>query len=464
MLNPFQQRSGTALAATVSLVATAVSPFFAAPSLAQAGLSDIQGNWAQTCITQLTQQGVISGYPDGTFRPGAPVSRAEFAAMVGKAFPNAAKTRSSIRFGDVPANYWAYNAINTATQTGFLSGYPGNVFNPNQSIPRAQVLVSLSNGLNYSAAQPANTVLNANYVDASTVPAYAQPAIAAATERRLVVNYPNVQYLNPNQLATRADVSAFLCQALAGQGQFAAAVPAQYVAGGAGNTPAPVAQVSPLPAGTRIPVAYTAAERVIVAPGETAPLTLTVAQDIRNSQGTVFIPSGSQIIGQLQPGQGGSQFVASALVVNGHQVPIQATSNVVTTTRNVRDPNFGSLLGGAALGSAAAAGISGVTGDRNITSGKVLLGTAIGAAAGANQNRNLGLTIRDAAIGAALGVGVSGVTGDRTITAEEVLTGAATGAAIGGTLDRGVVNEVVVIDPETDLTLTLNSPINAGNR
>jgi S-layer homology domain len=402
---------------------------------------------------ELTQRGVVSGYPDGTFRPNNPVNRAEFAAMVGKAFPSAARTRGAVQFVDVSTSNWAYNAISTAYQTGFMSGYPGNVFNPGQSIPRAQVLVSLASGLNYAPSQPTASTLGL-YADASAIPGYAQNSIAAATERRLVVNYPDVRQLNPNQLASRAEVAAFLCQAGVATGQMAAVIPGQYIAGGG----APVAvQRGQVVAGSNIPVRYTAAEKIVVATNETADVSLTVAADVRDSQGAVAIPAGSLVNGQLVPTNGGSQFVARSVVLNGQAYPLSATSGVVQTKRNLRDPNLGLILGGAALGSGAAAAIGGTTGNRTVNGGNVLLGGTVGAATAANQGRNAISAIRDAAIGAALGAGVAGLTGDRTITPKKVFTGAATGATVGGIVDRGTVSEVVVINPNSDLTLTLNN-------
>lgn len=457
MLHTPKVRSISALVAALATMTSALAPLLTvAPASAQTSFADIQGNWAQSCIASLTQQGIISGYPDGTFRPSSPVTRAEFASMVGKAFPNVARSRTAVQFVDVASNYWAYNAISSTTQTGFLSGYPGNVFNPAQNIPRVQVLVALASGLNYAPAQPAMNTLNASFSDATAIPAYAQTSIAAATEKRLVVNYPNVSTLNPNQLASRAEVSAFLCQALTETGQTAATISSQYIAGAA-TAQNNQTQGSQVLAGTAIAVRYAAAQRIIVAPNETAPVALTVAQDVRNNQGFVIIPAGSQVIGQLQPAQGGSQFVASQVVVNGRQITLNASSNVITETHDVRDPNFGTILGGAALGSAASAVIQGVTGDKTITGQTTILGTVLGSAVGANQNRNLGSTIRDAAIGAALGVGVSGLTGNRTITPQKVFTGAAAGATLGGVLDRTANSKVVVINPDSDLTLTVNS-------
>lgn len=423
-------------------------------AIAQASLSDVQGNWAQSCITELTQRGIISGYPDGTFRPNNPVTRAEYASMVGKAFPRATRVRTATQFVDVPSSFWAYNAITYASQTGFLSGYPGNVFNPSQSIPRAQVLVSLASGLNYTPAQPVASTLGL-FADASAIPGYAQTGIAAATEKRLVVNYPDVRLLNPNQLASRAEVSAFLCQALTGTGQLASVIPAQYVVGG-GSVAQERGQIL---AGSTIPLNYTAAPQIVLRPDETVNLTATVASDVRNSQGVVAIPAGSQVSGQLVPVQGGSQFVAQTVVINGQQYRLNATSAVIQTKKSVRDPSLVATLGGAALSAGVAAIIGGTSGDRLHSADNLILASSIGAAVGANQGRNLGSAIRDAAIGAALGVGASTITGDRTITPKKVVTGAALGSAIGGAIDRGTTGEVVVVNPSTDLTLTVNSNV-----
>src|SRR6476646_2057183 len=195
----------------------------------------VQGQWAQNCIKYLAAHTSISGYPDGSFRPSAPVTRAEFAAMVAKNFAgtiNATQPPSGlgVQFVDVPTNYWARTSINQASEAGFLSGYPGRIFKPSQNIPRAQVLVALANGLGYKPAQPAATTLSATFNDAQAIPDYARNAIAAATEKQLVVNYPNIKSLNPNQLATRADVAAALCQSTAATGQLQL-IPAQYIAG-----------------------------------------------------------------------------------------------------------------------------------------------------------------------------------------------------------------------------------------
>ncbi|NEQ21547.1 MAG: family 10 glycosylhydrolase, partial [Microcoleus sp. SIO2G3] len=198
------------------------------PTIAQAQtrFNDIQGTWAQPCIEQLAQRQILNGYPDGSFKPNALVTRAEFAAMLGKAFPDTPAVRTGGKFADVSTNYWASAAIQKAYQMGFMAGYPGGVFQPTQNIPRVQALVSLASGLKYVPVNPTIDTLNGAFSDVAGIPEYSRSAIAAATEKGLVVNYPEVRKLNPNQLASRADVAAFLCQATGTVGS----IPTQYIA------------------------------------------------------------------------------------------------------------------------------------------------------------------------------------------------------------------------------------------
>ncbi|MUL36368.1 DUF1565 domain-containing protein [Gloeocapsopsis dulcis] len=181
----------------------------------QFAFSDVQGLWAQPYIAALASREIIAGFPDGTFKPNEPVTRAQFAAIVSKAFAPTPQ-RQAQEFNDVNRNFWGYQAIQTAYRGGFVAGYPGGAFQPQQQIPRVQALVSLANGLNLRADNP--NVLVA-YADASQIPSYATDAVAAATQRQLVVNYPSPNQLNPNRPATRAEVAAFVYQALVNSGR-----------------------------------------------------------------------------------------------------------------------------------------------------------------------------------------------------------------------------------------------------
>ncbi len=376
-------QAGTAAFLVLGLTGGAIAPLVSSvPAFAQANtvtFTDVPSNyWAGQFISQLAQRQIIAGFPDGTFRPDAPVTRAQFSAMVRQANRqfNKGTIRGNNRFVDVPSSYWAATAIQDAYRTGFLAGYPNNVFRPEQNIPREQVLVSLANGLNYSANQGTTTVLN-SFSDANNISNFARDPIAAATEKMIVVNYPNLRSLNPTRNATRAEVAAFLYQGLVSEGE-AQMVSSQYVVNMA-QTPPPLMNGVIIPLNTSIPIRYER-EKILITKDETvSPITLNVASNINTSDGRTIIPAGSQVIGELRPVQGGSQFVAQTLVVNGRQMPITASSQVITTTETVRRGiNVGTLVRNAALGTAAAAAISAVTGDRTIATEELLIGTGAG--------------------------------------------------------------------------------------
>ncbi|MFB2936599.1 family 10 glycosylhydrolase [Aerosakkonemataceae cyanobacterium BLCC-F154] len=195
-------------------------------SYSQTKLADIQGHWAQPCIKELVEKQIITADENGNFRPDSQVNRAEFATIISKAFPDKPVIRKPIRFADIPSNYWAANGIRQAYQTGFVSAYIGESFNPLRKLTREQVLLSLVKGLKYSPSQPVEKTLKTLFDDAPEIPKNSRNAIAAATEKLLIVNYPNVRQLKPNKIVTRAEVATFLCQAL-GNSQV---IPEQYIA------------------------------------------------------------------------------------------------------------------------------------------------------------------------------------------------------------------------------------------
>ncbi|MGH1396412.1 MAG: fasciclin domain-containing protein [Trichormus sp.] len=176
--------------------------------------------WASPFIQTLAERNIIAGFTDGTFKPNQSVSRAEFATMIQKAFnQQPVRQLGADGFRDVPANYWANAAIKEAYETGFMTGYPGDVFLPNQQIPKVQAIAALANGLNLETSNSASNVVNTYYTDASAIPNYAVNAVAAATQANIVVNYPDVKQLNPQESLTRAEAAALLYQALVKQGQ-----------------------------------------------------------------------------------------------------------------------------------------------------------------------------------------------------------------------------------------------------
>ncbi len=137
-------------------------------------------------------------------------------------------------------------------------------------------------------------------------------------------------------------------------------------------------------AGTTIPVRYDQAEKIVITPAETMELTLQAARDIRTTSGRVWIPAGSDIQGELRPIRGGSQFVANEVIFEtGRRFRLNADSDIITRTETIRrGASAGDILKGAAIGAAAATALAGILGDTAIATEEVLGGAGLGAIAG----------------------------------------------------------------------------------
>lgn len=99
--------------------------------------SDVaKSHWAANYIGYMQQFGIITGYADGSFRPDASVTRAEFAAIASRF---EALTEGTKSFSDVPSSHWAAKYINFAATRGWVNGYADGTFRPNNSITRAEV-------------------------------------------------------------------------------------------------------------------------------------------------------------------------------------------------------------------------------------------------------------------------------------------------------------------------------------
>ncbi|ERT09039.1 hypothetical protein M595_0967 [Lyngbya aestuarii BL J] len=206
----------------------AAQPETETPATAPFVLSDVPEDlWAREFIEYTTQEDIIIPYANGTFKPDQPITRAEFAAQVENAFIPEENKSGGPSYKDVDQSYWAEQAIVDVTKTGFMTGYPGEVFNPNLTVPRVQVLVALVSGLNLKIPKNPEEILKV-YQDADQIPQWAVEQIAAATEAGLVVNYPETKTLNPNQPATRAEVSAMIYQALVASDQ-AESISSDYI-------------------------------------------------------------------------------------------------------------------------------------------------------------------------------------------------------------------------------------------
>ncbi len=169
-------------------------------------------HWVYPMVSELASRKVISGFLDGSFRPEQPMTRAEFASQLARAF-NLSLVYNPQQFIDISSESWAAKDIQSAIQMGFLTGYPDGMFFPNQPISRIQVLTALAKGLNLNSSSSSKVVLR-YFQDYDQVPSWAINPLVAATEAGLVVNYPDVDWLTPNRPANRAEVTAIIYRAL----------------------------------------------------------------------------------------------------------------------------------------------------------------------------------------------------------------------------------------------------------
>ena len=180
------------------------------PNIGGAVFSDISGHWAEKFIEAMAAANIISGLPDGSFGPDNSLNRAQYAALLVSAF-NPIPKLSATNFVDVSASFWARSAIERANRAGFLSGFPGLKFGPNQNLTKTEAIVSLVNGLELKGGNP--DVLKV-YTDRSQIPNFALSAIATATSLKIVVNYPARDRLSPQRDITRGEISALIYQTL----------------------------------------------------------------------------------------------------------------------------------------------------------------------------------------------------------------------------------------------------------
>ncbi|MBU6452227.1 MAG: S-layer homology domain-containing protein [Cyanobacteria bacterium REEB67] len=171
---------------------------------------DVTGYWGEPYVSTLAARGILGGFPDGTFHPNDNITRAQFAAIAVKAL-NVPPNTGVSSFNDVPAKYWAAPAIGAVSNAGLVTGFPDSTFKPEDKLTRAQALVILAKALGNVSADARDL---SNYSDASTVPSWALPSVSRAASAHIIANFPDAATIAPNALATRGEVAALMYQTL----------------------------------------------------------------------------------------------------------------------------------------------------------------------------------------------------------------------------------------------------------
>ena len=110
-----------------------------------------ESHWCYQSIKFLTEIGVLVGYPDGTYKPDIPVSRAEFASMVIKSLGQENTTVSQpIDYSDIQPDFWGYNIIQKAVYFDLIPNGRGSEFRPYDPVTRAEAITIAVNALTTS--------------------------------------------------------------------------------------------------------------------------------------------------------------------------------------------------------------------------------------------------------------------------------------------------------------------------
>jgi serine protease len=185
-----------------------------AKNMVEAGLGStpypvLEGYPFESEIRQFLEAGLLSGYPDDTFRPERSLTRAEFAAILDAILNVEAGT--STDFPDI-RDHWAKESIQTVASAGFFGGYPDGTFRPDTEIRKTEVFVAFAGGLGYDGGSPG--ALAQHYDDADFIPDWARGAVAAVHEAwNGIANYPSDRRLEPLRPATRAEAVKYVADA-----------------------------------------------------------------------------------------------------------------------------------------------------------------------------------------------------------------------------------------------------------
>ena len=160
-------------------------------------------SWYNTAVSTLSSMGIITGYPDGTFRPNAAITRAEFAAIAARFDHDGDKTAA--KFSDI-ASHWAKDEISIAYNNGWITGYPNGTFGPQRDITRAETMTLVNRVLNRQPETEDDLLPNMTvWTDNANPKAWYYLAVQEATNSHYYEFKTNSQYEKWTELRETRD-------------------------------------------------------------------------------------------------------------------------------------------------------------------------------------------------------------------------------------------------------------------
>ena len=175
---------------------------------------DVSNSMYSGCdINKLASEGILAGYPDRTYKPNLPIMRDEFASAMVSALEleNVPDFDQQI-FKDVPLGHWANADIDKAYNRGIMSGYPDDSFKPDGEVTREEALTAMAKVIpgDISTCEAQNILKS--FPDANELSGWAAIPVAEAVCAGLTKDLPNNTHLRPNESASRAEIASMLKQ------------------------------------------------------------------------------------------------------------------------------------------------------------------------------------------------------------------------------------------------------------
>ncbi|KAB2951377.1 S-layer homology domain-containing protein [Heliorestis acidaminivorans] len=183
---------------------------FPGQALAQnnAGIKDHKGHWAEKSIQEFVDMDITRGYPDGTFRPNAMITRAEFLTLLVKAF-DLPTGSAELPFPDVKANDWFRAEAVAAKEAGIVQGDERGNFEPQRPVNRAEMVTMVIRAAGESLVPSGQK----RYFPDVSRGSWMEEPIALAVQAEIVSGYVDGLF-HPQRQATRAEAATLLTKAL----------------------------------------------------------------------------------------------------------------------------------------------------------------------------------------------------------------------------------------------------------
>ncbi|RJE87689.1 hypothetical protein D3P07_15385 [Paenibacillus sp. 1011MAR3C5] len=175
--------------------------------------ADVEKHWSKQDVNDMGSRLVVKGTSEDRFNPEGSVTRAEFAAILVRAL-GLQESGSSSSFSDVSKNDWYYQAVGKAAEYGIVTGYTDGSFKPGATLSRQEAMVMIARAMRITASHPAlsdsaKAAALVSFNDRSLVAAWAEQSVAETVYSGLAKGSPDGN-LNPEATMTRAETAVMV--------------------------------------------------------------------------------------------------------------------------------------------------------------------------------------------------------------------------------------------------------------